>query len=133
VIHEFIGVKGYKAKGKRLSVYAVRKLGWLEPMAVDEPLQNIEQTEEEGPLPAVKFRFDAVEDAENVDMDDLPVSLDERPRLILLEDESSLQATPPGTNMEHKKRGRRKKQETSAEPTKEDEEPGDAIQMELPL
>ncbi|MDP1621742.1 MAG: DNA gyrase/topoisomerase IV subunit A [Bacteroidales bacterium] len=36
VAHEFIGVKGHKAKGKRLSLHPVRKLGWLEPLAVDE-------------------------------------------------------------------------------------------------
>ncbi len=36
-LHEFIGIKGYRAKGKRLSLHPIKKLGWLEPSVVVEP------------------------------------------------------------------------------------------------
>ncbi|HPS50954.1 MAG TPA: DNA gyrase/topoisomerase IV subunit A [Bacteroidales bacterium] len=36
-VAEFIGVKGYKAKGKRLTTHAVKKIDWLEPAAGAEP------------------------------------------------------------------------------------------------
>jgi topoisomerase IV subunit A len=35
-VHEFIGVKGFKAKGKRLSVYDVESVEWLEPLTPDD-------------------------------------------------------------------------------------------------
>jgi len=35
--HEFIGVKGVKAKGKRITLFPVKKLDWLEPLQIDEP------------------------------------------------------------------------------------------------
>jgi topoisomerase-4 subunit A len=55
-VHEFIGVKGYKAKGKRLSVHTLKKLTWLEPMIIepipsqDEVLPSME-TPKEGTEP----------------------------------------------------------------------------------
>lgn len=39
-VHDFIGVKGYKAKGKRLSTYDVESVEWLEPLVADEPLEG---------------------------------------------------------------------------------------------
>lgn len=36
-VAEFIGIKGYKAKGKRLTTHAVKKIDWLEPVAGPEP------------------------------------------------------------------------------------------------
>lgn len=42
-LDEFIGVKSYKAKGKRISNYAIKKLKWLEP----EPYEFPEKEEEE--------------------------------------------------------------------------------------
>jgi len=44
-VEEFIGVKGYKAKGKRLTSYPVKKLNWLEPIIVDS---EQEETKDEG-------------------------------------------------------------------------------------
>ncbi len=44
-VEEFIGVKGYKAKGKRLSNYAIKSIEWLEPLPFDEPVE--EEPEEE--------------------------------------------------------------------------------------
>ncbi|HTX87900.1 MAG TPA: DNA gyrase/topoisomerase IV subunit A [Bacteroidales bacterium] len=34
-IHEFIGVKSYKAKGKRISIHPVKKIAWMEPLAAE--------------------------------------------------------------------------------------------------
>jgi topoisomerase-4 subunit A len=48
LIHEFIGVKGYKAKGKRLSTSAVKKLAWLEPVMAAVAPEVEEFTEEPG-------------------------------------------------------------------------------------
>lgn len=36
-IDEFIGVKGYKAKGKRLSTFEVKEFNWLNPLPEPEP------------------------------------------------------------------------------------------------
>ena len=45
-ISEFIGVKGYKAKGKRLTTFAVKQFHWLEPLP--EPEEEIEEENENG-------------------------------------------------------------------------------------
>ena len=102
--HEYIGVKGYKAKGKRLSANAVRKIGWLEPLEdvgieagkTEERPAVIDLDEKSGIEKEigtkVKFRFDAVEAQENVIAE-----------------------------------------EPSAELPKKTGEPGEARQMELPL
>ncbi len=43
-VDEFIGVKGFKAKGKRLSIYEVESIEWLEPLIPDEsPEEEAEQ------------------------------------------------------------------------------------------
>jgi len=33
-VHEFIGIKGVKAKGKKITVYPVKKIEWLEPLQI---------------------------------------------------------------------------------------------------
>ena len=53
---EFIGVKGFKAKGKRLSNYAIKKVEWLEPLQEDpdyEALQTEAGREENGAEPMI--------------------------------------------------------------------------------
>lgn len=45
-VHEFIGVKGIKAKGKRLSNYEVEKTEWLEPLIPDAPEHAEENSED---------------------------------------------------------------------------------------
>jgi hypothetical protein len=42
-VHEFIGVKGVKAKGKKLTVYPVKKVEWLEPLQITEPAKTAEE------------------------------------------------------------------------------------------
>jgi topoisomerase-4 subunit A len=39
-VDEFIGVKSYKAKGKRLSIYEITKVNELEPVVVDEEVEE---------------------------------------------------------------------------------------------
>ncbi|MEI7491044.1 MAG: DNA gyrase/topoisomerase IV subunit A [Bacteroidota bacterium] len=36
-VHEFIGIKGVKAKGRKLTLYPVKKIDWLEPLQITEP------------------------------------------------------------------------------------------------
>ena len=157
VAHEFIGVKGYKAKGKRLSVYAVKKLSWLEPLQIEEPLladsaddTDLEtiSSEQESQVdtileeelsdlpttdPRLKFRLDSVEPAEVKSEDELNVSEEIAPLKGLTVNTESSDESLPQAGQPHKKRGRKKNQEPTSEKTGGDEEPGDAIQMELPL
>ncbi len=44
-VEEFIGVKGYKAKGKRLTTFEVGKVEFIEPIKEDEPEVEMEETE----------------------------------------------------------------------------------------
>jgi topoisomerase-4 subunit A len=37
-VHEFIGVKSFKAKGKRMTVHPVKKISVLEPLQIEEPV-----------------------------------------------------------------------------------------------
>ncbi len=68
-VHEFIGVKGVKAKGRKVTVYPVKKFEWLEPLQIAEPVAMAEaipaaevQAEipviipDEDPLPEVQAR-----------------------------------------------------------------------------
>lgn len=43
-VDEFIGIKSFKAKGKRLSNYAIKKLKWLDPLPYE--IKEIEEEEE---------------------------------------------------------------------------------------
>ncbi len=43
-INEFIGVKGYKARGKRLTTFTVKKVQFIEPLDVEEDLDESEVT-----------------------------------------------------------------------------------------
>jgi len=48
-VAEFIGVKSYKARGKRLTTFNVDKLNWIEPVIKDEHnMDDIEEDIEEG-------------------------------------------------------------------------------------
>jgi len=62
-VAEFIGVKGYKAKGKRLTAYPVRKINWIQVEA--------ETIIEEEPL--------EVEEAEKIVIPEIPVIPEEKP------------------------------------------------------
>jgi topoisomerase-4 subunit A len=45
-VDEFIGVKSYKAKGKRISNFSIKKISWLEPLPYKIPEEEAEETEE---------------------------------------------------------------------------------------
>ena len=46
---EFIAVKGFKAKGKRITTYAVETINELEPTRFPEPSQEQQEVPEEDP------------------------------------------------------------------------------------
>jgi topoisomerase-4 subunit A len=58
-VEEFIGVKSYKARGKRLTTFDVKKIQEVEPLQKEEPEENTEEPENEesgdngGPLKSV--------------------------------------------------------------------------------
>ena len=43
-IYDFIGVKGYKAKGKRLTTFPVKEFHWLDPLPEPEPEPEAEES-----------------------------------------------------------------------------------------
>lgn len=96
-VNGFIRVKSCRARGKRLSQHAVRKIGWLEPVVEDHPDTPVPGDETMMP---VRFRVEGVSalpgDAETVEE-------------------------------------KEKMPEQAPAPTGNEEEPGEAIQMELPL
>ncbi|MEI7662320.1 MAG: hypothetical protein WCK34_08985, partial [Bacteroidota bacterium] len=179
VAHEFIGVKGIKAKGKRLALHTLKKISWLEPLEVEEPaetedepaddetgipgmedepfVESDESDEEIGELeepevigvipdladddmtgspagdPGLKFRLDSVDPAETATAEDLNETDESSPMEgltgTLLKAPESL--SQPG--QQRKKRPRIPKPDPSAGSKKEDDDPGDTFQMELPL
>ena len=50
-VEEFIAVKGFKAKGKRVTTYEVKTVKEIEPLRFPEPKQEIESEEEDPVLP----------------------------------------------------------------------------------
>ena len=46
-VSEFIGVKGYKAKGKRITTSEVKEFRWLDPLPEPEDIDNEEDSENE--------------------------------------------------------------------------------------
>jgi topoisomerase-4 subunit A len=109
-VHEFIGVKGFKAKGKRISAHAVKKIEFLEPIQIEEPSQEIgeEETREENPEPTI------VNEQAEVEMKNEKVKVKSEKR------------------REKSEKGKVKSEEEKAE-DKKIEDTGDAVQMELPL
>ncbi|MCE1199911.1 MAG: DNA gyrase/topoisomerase IV subunit A, partial [Marinilabiliales bacterium] len=54
---EFIAVKSYKAKGKRISTFEVRQITEIEPIVREEEMVSVEETEEATPLPTEEFEL----------------------------------------------------------------------------
>ncbi|MEI6434544.1 MAG: DNA gyrase/topoisomerase IV subunit A [Bacteroidota bacterium] len=126
-VHEFIGVKGYKAKGKRLSLYAVKNIAWLEPIppeVIIEP-DSTEVTEDET-LSDPSLLEDTVTEAPNNDQHTPTV-------VIPLSEENSSVEIPVTVNKSRRGRPRIKKQDSFSQSPGDSAEQGDAIQMELPL
>ncbi|NCA75078.1 MAG: DNA gyrase/topoisomerase IV subunit A [Alphaproteobacteria bacterium] len=170
-VADFIGVKGYKAKGKRLTTHAVKKIDWLEPAAGTEPeveslppqqaptqdllsqatespsigmdRQEKENQPGEGdhtPSGSVTTRpedapfgliaVETISESAGRLTEEVPVAgtspeIDTE-GMVRLEPEPVKEA-PPG------KKGRKKKVDPGIIPPGEEDDNGDAIQMELPL
>jgi topoisomerase-4 subunit A len=45
-VHEFIGVKSFKAKGKRITVHPVKKINLMEPLQIEETVKEEVKNEE---------------------------------------------------------------------------------------
>ena len=108
LVNEFIGIKGVKAKGKRLTLYAVKKIGLLEPIQVEVselPLEKGKNIEE---LPENK----------QIKPDNVKLSTNEKE----LKSENDNKSKPENRN---------KKITKNQESDAEDE--GETFQMELPL
>jgi topoisomerase-4 subunit A len=118
IVHEFIGVKGFKAKGKRISLSAVKKIDFLEPLIIDEPEEEVNEEGEEEEL------------------------LDEAVQLISDEEDVNGEVQNEIKEEKVKSKGKEKKEikkddvvitDEDKEEDKKKDDNGDAIQMELPL
>ena len=56
-VDEFIGVKGYKAKGKRVSPYTIDQMEFVEPLEKEPPVEETE-TQQEPDEPHSSFSDD---------------------------------------------------------------------------
>ncbi len=77
-VAEFIGIKSFKAKGKRLTNYQVENIKEIEPVVKDEtdqkpPLEDEEDTEEKQPKPVddIPFEIDRGKDKEDDNSDQM--------------------------------------------------------------
>jgi topoisomerase-4 subunit A len=68
---EFIGVKGYKAKGKRLSNYVVAEVEELEPLRQPEPVVDNDVANAEDVLAGIEIVSTQPEDPEQITDDRL--------------------------------------------------------------
>jgi len=61
-VAEFIGIKSFKAKGKRLSTYQIETITEIEPLIVDEEIEDeveeVESEQEKKPLPFEDIPFE---------------------------------------------------------------------------
>ena len=79
----FIGLKSYRAKGRKLSDHPVEKIRWLEPLPyipAEDEAQEIDEPEEQTEVSTVEISMDIQEDeaiSEEITSDDVPI--DEQP------------------------------------------------------
>jgi len=153
LVHEFIGVKGYKAKGKRLTQHPLAKVEWMESLeTVQEdavPVLDAAESEETVPLP---FRVDSVEDnaednfvavrseglsEESPEKDNSPSSVIIKPGLLPVDllHEADIDDTlhPPLPLKTTKKSPKKNKIDGTGDQGKDSDLNGLAGQMELPL
>jgi topoisomerase-4 subunit A len=151
-VHEFIGVKGFKAKGKRISHHAVKKIEFLEPIQIEEPVPIIpiengelrmedgERRSEVGGLKSEEGRMKNEDgrmknEERKVKNEKGKVKDEDGGRKkedgnVKIED--GKMKDEKGRMRKEKGKGKEKnKEETSGDKKKEDS--GDAMQMELPL
>ena len=71
VVDEFIAVKGFKARGKRLSIYEVESVEWLEPIvSADTPDNDVESHHSELQVPDSELPAQQHKNNGNRDIDD---------------------------------------------------------------
>ncbi|MCX6243719.1 MAG: DNA gyrase/topoisomerase IV subunit A [Bacteroidetes bacterium] len=172
LVHEFIGVKGFKAKGKRITVHPVKKVELLEPLVVEEPIV-VDFTEigglktEDGELMMEEgVQMPETEDDVSGTFDEIVVDLTKKTKKKAKQPKTEKEETAKVVVWEDVKKEKKEKEEKeekirpkvkSKEKEKEEEkekpkekgkgdqkpakkggdkktdEPGDAVQMELPL
>jgi hypothetical protein len=155
IVHEFIGVKGFKAKGKRISSHAVKKIEFLEPLQIEELPQEISMEEPE-------------EEKQEVIIPDEPSDAEMKNEKLIIRNDKGKRKNEEGEVKSEKLKvkgekrkvkseevkeevkekveedGKREKgkvkrvkgkvkSEEETKPDKKDEDTGDAVQMELPL
>jgi len=145
-VHEFIGVKGFKAKGKRISVHAVKKIEFLEPLQIEEPGTVIPVEDGELIMEDVDKKSEAIEELK-IKNEKLKIKKEKRKVKIEVEEAVNeaikIKKEKPKVKKEKKevineivkvKREKRKVKsgEKKGGDTKK-EDPGDSVQMELPL
>jgi topoisomerase-4 subunit A len=149
-VSDFIGVKGYKAKGKRLALTVLRKVSWMASDPEEELPEDQEMIPGEAPVP-LPFRIDSVDDEPEVPGDTaqpepmagpgfesaavappafIPVISPEETDSVAPE---LLSQVPPDETAPVKKNERKKRTESPAAPSKDAPDAGNTGQMELPL
>ena len=131
-VHEFIGVKGFKAKGKRLSLHPLKKIAWLEPI-LPEGIIETDSTEfpEDSNVIEQSLLEEMVTELPN---NDQPVEKEPAPIVLIPSNDVNFpEDIPVPVDQVKKRRPRIKKPDPSSQSSGDSAEPGDAIQMELPL
>ncbi len=88
-LDEFIGVKGVKAKGKRLATLPVKKINPLEPLIIEG-----EEPEVVEPVEEVSSATNDIPEEEN-HPDEAPENFDEVPETLIPEEEFEIKPLPP--------------------------------------
>ncbi len=130
-IHEFIGVKGFKAKGKRISAHAVKKVELLEPIQPESVRQETIVPEEDAGIPEeeVKIKNEELKIKNKEDKTkkkDVEAKVE---KVDVKKEKDELKVE----KVEVKKEKRKAKSEEDPNEDKNKEDTGDALQMELPL
>jgi topoisomerase-4 subunit A len=126
-LHEFIGVKSYKAKGKRLTTHPVKKISLLEP-ALIEPLPQV--AEEIKELQSQEQHIVKVEEKPEIkkEKEESKKKPGEKPRVKAIQKKQKIKSNK-GDEKNEKQRTRKKIEPEGEEPV----DSADTIQMELPL
>ena len=113
VIHEFIGVKGFKAKGKRISSHAVKKVELKDPIHTESIPQEILGEKKEEGMQESRIQNEEIQNEEGR----------------MRKEETELKDKKSEKKMEKRK----VKNEEDVNEDKKKENTGDSLQMELPL
>jgi topoisomerase IV subunit A len=159
LVHEFIAVKGFKAKGKRVSVHAVKRVEFLEPVPAEEIIPDIPVNDPDAGQPVMvdketmtKTGKKKTEDTglQPEDVKKIPETGNpekpEEPVAEVDDRKEGQEKVKEGVNLKMKVRSpkprpagddpavkQRVKPAAGKTDDKKSEDPGDAVQMELPL